>query len=154
MLTQTHVCLCAYFFNACTCKSETLFSHFFLKHTFCILSPIFCLMFFFWPLLCEGVARKILIIVAVSFRITGQVTTEDVQQRGQAYICRRPPSSNHSLCTAWQCQLWVLEYNLFLETKSLACIIQAVPSGKLKMATRGLEDETWSSPLCYLLWLR
>lgn len=89
-------------------------------------------------------------LIAVIVRITGLVTT-DVYQRGQAYADAHPVCSNHSLCDAWQCQLGVSQYNLFLETKSSACIIQAVQRVTLKMATRGLEEKTHILSLLYYL---
>lgn len=148
MLTQIHDCLCAYFL--CMYILHTIFSFLSPKYIFKSFpfAPSFVFMFFFWPLLCQGVAWEILIIVAAFVRITGQVTTEDVQQRGQ----HMQTSSNHSLCTSWQCQLWVLEYNLFLETKSLACIIQAVQNGTLIRATRNWKTRHGCLS-CVIYWL-
>lgn len=80
----------------------------------------------------------------------------ELQDRLPQRMCSRerrlPPSSNHRLCTPWQCQRWISQYNLICETKCLACSVGAVRSGTLKMATWGLDDVTWSPPSCYLLW--
>lgn len=137
--------------TACSCKPYALISCFFCGkngcHHFFPHLLFFC--FFIFPSLCQGVAGKMLIIVAVFF-------FPELQDRLPQRMCSRerrlPPSSNHRLCTPWQCQRWISQYNLICETKCLACNVGPVRSGTLKMATWGLDDVTWSSPSCYLLW--
>lgn len=90
-----------------------------------------------------------------------QLLLSELQDRLPQRMCSREgrlmqtptQSVQITASAAWQCQLGVSRYNLFLETKSSACIIQAVQRETLKMATKGLEDETWSSLLCYLIWV-
>lgn len=119
--------------------------HWLLQKTFHILAfTIFCLMFVFLASFPPGSGEKNAYSCYCQNYRTGYHRGCVVESAG---LRRRPPSSNHSLCTAWQCQQGVLEYNLFLQTKPSTCIIQAVQRGTLKMATRGLENKTWSSHL-------
>lgn len=111
---------------------------------------IFCFSVFYFPLFMPGSGRE---NANNSSRV---FFFPELQDRLPQRMCSRerrlPPSSNHRLCTAWQCQRWISQYNLICETKCLACNVGAVRSGTLKMATWGLDDVTRSSPSCYLLW--